>query len=377
MICDVKTDDIMPSCVQCKRTEAESTLVSCDNCGSKYCQDCSSLTATEIRAIAVKTRVIRFFCQNCSSSLSSPTASSCATQDGFAGVNSTAIRESIADLLGPLCDRISTLETEIKILKTANTELIELITNKPQVIRDKKSRAQDNAENCKIVCSGCADKVLKETIHVENNNSHSSSTGQLIDVNAEKPAQLKAGTSESLTASEKSTRKRDNFVPVKSRRKNYPRECVETAQVPLDDNVRLQIAKNSKLDGSIENGGGDVRDDGDLDSQGEYVSGWRTVAHRRSRPSKHNRPEPMRGSNSEDCSLRTAPSMAFLFVSGLAPDVASENLVQYLKNKGLEGFTCDKMKTRKEKYRSSLSLLFHALTGRSIWYRNCGQRVYW
>ena len=51
--------------------------------------------------------------------------------------------------------------------------------------------------------------------------------------------------------------------------------------------------------------------------------------------------------------------MAFLYVSGLAPEVKEQEVIQYLENQGLKPVGCQKIKTKKEKYRSSFKLSIH------------------
>lgn len=50
--------------------------------------------------------------------------------------------------------------------------------------------------------------------------------------------------------------------------------------------------------------------------------------------------------------------MASIFVSGFAPTVKSEEIINFLKNKNLDKeCSCDKMKTLKDKHRSSFKLV--------------------
>lgn len=87
---------------------------------------------------------------------------------------------------------------------------------------------------------------------------------------------------------------------------------------------------------------------------------WITVVNRRQRENtlKIKRPEPLKGSNEDtSCSLKTAPRMAFLFLSGLAPETTGDDVLQFLKINELEnGCKCEKLKTKREKYRSSFKL---------------------
>lgn len=85
--------------------------------------------------------------------------------------------------------------------------------------------------------------------------------------------------------------------------------------------------------------------------------GWKKVTYGKNKRKSlgNTRPEPLRGTSRGSSHLRPATSVAFLFLSGLAPDTTTEQVCEYLTQNGLEGATCEKMHTRKEKYRSSLN----------------------
>lgn len=88
---------------------------------------------------------------------------------------------------------------------------------------------------------------------------------------------------------------------------------------------------------------------------------WRTISHKKSTRIRRNsnRPEPIRGINSdkEAGELPVAEKMAFLFLSGLGPNVVPEDVLSYLAKRGLQdGCSCDKIVTKKSKYISSFKL---------------------
>lgn len=91
-------------------------------------------------------------------------------------------------------------------------------------------------------------------------------------------------------------------------------------------------------------------------SKSENNEKWKEVSYRNNRrPTKSSRPAPLVGSNS-DSNLKAAQRISFLFVSGLAPEVKEQDILEYLKNQNLKPAECIKMKTKKEKYRSSFKL---------------------
>lgn len=69
------------------------------------------------------------------------------------------------------------------------------------------------------------------------------------------------------------------------------------------------------------------------------------------------RPEPVRGTNENVNVLKVATRMAFLFLSGFAPDVKGEQVLEYLKsNKMGNNCDCNKIQTKRDKYRSAFRL---------------------
>nr|CAI5837104.1 unnamed protein product [Callosobruchus analis] len=89
---------------------------------------------------------------------------------------------------------------------------------------------------------------------------------------------------------------------------------------------------------------------------------WRKVSYKKNNknnqyPVNSNRPKPVRGANENSSILKPAQRMSFLFISGLAPDMTSNMVIDYLEEKKLNvNCSCDKMKTKKEKYVSSFRL---------------------
>lgn len=68
-------------------------------------------------------------------------------------------------------------------------------------------------------------------------------------------------------------------------------------------------------------------------------------------PRKVTRPEPLRGINENATTLKAAPKMISLFLSGLATDMTCVNVTNFLGENSLNtGINCEKMKTKKDKY---------------------------
>lgn len=78
---------------------------------------------------------------------------------------------------------------------------------------------------------------------------------------------------------------------------------------------------------------------------------------RKGKPTPNTRPEPLKGTNEEVPLLKAAQRTACLFVTGLAPEMESENIISYLESKNLaKGCQCEKMITLNSKIRSSFKM---------------------
>lgn len=85
---------------------------------------------------------------------------------------------------------------------------------------------------------------------------------------------------------------------------------------------------------------------------------WTIVSSKRSRLKRENRPEPLKGSNSDTAiSLAVAQKQGAIFVTGLVPNTGTEEIMGYLKSNNLgEGVNCEKMITKTDRYKSSFKL---------------------
>lgn len=51
-------------CDVCKSTGTKDNIFPCDGCKKKCCKNCSKLTATELKVIQLKERVMKFLCDS-------------------------------------------------------------------------------------------------------------------------------------------------------------------------------------------------------------------------------------------------------------------------------------------------------------------------
>lgn len=74
---------------------------------------------------------------------------------------------------------------------------------------------------------------------------------------------------------------------------------------------------------------------------------------------RNERPNPLQGTQkNENHPLKPAERMSYLFLTNLTPETKPEEVIEYLKTKQLEDrVKCEKMRTRKEKVKSSFKLI--------------------
>ena len=75
---------------------------------------------------------------------------------------------------------------------------------------------------------------------------------------------------------------------------------------------------------------------------------------------KRTRPDPIQGSKSlnepSPIDLKVAEKQSWLFVTGLSPDITVQEINAYLQSQGIDKSTIEKLKTRKDLYKSSFKI---------------------
>lgn len=115
------------SCSACSTDENE--LVVCDYCGAAVCKDCSGLTVTELRAVAINKRILLFLCPECKSK----TRITCNFSAETLG---NLIRESIERMVPAVVEMMT-------------TDLRRLLDDDNGVITSKMDKLSDDIENLK------------------------------------------------------------------------------------------------------------------------------------------------------------------------------------------------------------------------------------
>lgn len=100
---------------------------------------------------------------------------------------------------------------------------------------------------------------------------------------------------------------------------------------------------------------GDKQNERGPNTQGDEMEiGWQVVQ----RKSKIRRPEPTKGTNENVTQLNVAASrsLAWIFLSGFESNTTEEQIINYLKENGFDGCTCYRMRTKRDRVRSSFKL---------------------
>lgn len=168
----------MANCSKCNRDgDADKFSVTCDRCGLVYCLKCSKLTSTELRAVVLKSRIMKFFCEKCDDSQHTGVLDNLETPDGadeFDMENAGNSFLALNALIQPFFDKISNLEIEIKNLKESNIELIRMLTKKPElitgvdIINQKNIGYIKNADKVKINTGVLASNENKVKVSTHN-----------------------------------------------------------------------------------------------------------------------------------------------------------------------------------------------------------------
>lgn len=107
-----------------------------------------------------------------------------------------------------------------------------------------------------------------------------------------------------------------------------------------DSDVNIEHARNERIEKKLENFEND--EDGN----------WRKVTYRKR---NHMRPVPIKGAK-ENFNLTVAKKESCLFLSGLGPEIKPEEVKEYIDKILKIDTKCEKMRTRKDKYRSCFKL---------------------
>lgn len=111
----------MNRCVKCDIVDTD--LVVCDKCNSRLCQNCTQLTSTELRAVVLKKRLIFYWCFECKKN-EMPMKLIEEIPNKL-----KVMAEDIKERFNALQAQVTTLHTDLVILKETNISVISLLEN--------------------------------------------------------------------------------------------------------------------------------------------------------------------------------------------------------------------------------------------------------
>ena len=304
---------------ECCKTKKFSNVV-CVKCGKAYHASCAARDWAAEVVIIDKTRCI------------------CAEH----GITSNNEIEE-AEKIQLLKDVIVGLKEKNALLEENKRLLEEKISNFEKYACKNKSKQTEKKDK------KCEESKESKECNVENNSS-----SQTQSKSNRNPAP-KTKVPEEINAS-------DIDVPILNSKNPQDGYCVETEN-DLKSTPSSSSQTNHNLLEEITENERKKEDDIDIiDIDNSDEAKWRKVSYKKNNrnkqyPMNSSRPKPVRGANENISLLKPAQRMSFLFISGLAPDMTSSMVMEYLEEKNLKtNCSCDKMKTKKEKYISSFRL---------------------
>lgn len=326
----------MSACRGCGGLEsAGASLAVCDNCQLFCCFECSGLTATEIRAVTLKSRVIKFFCPGCNAVHRENAGGGAVMQEA---VN---VEEGLLSVLNvamrTLHDKISNLELQFKRLEEVNTELLTVLVKKPEHGND--TEGEKLGKGAEIAVPACVNSYAAK-LKAPKVRSKKSLTTDLKNLPSP-PGPLEMAVRLTATGDNQTgSRLQHGASIVQSNGKDGTLgedgdAAVNEKVGPACDGVPSGVALGSAGDSLGDSGG------------------WRVVRHGKRRV----RPKPVSGSNENDDTLEVAQKMHWFFVSGLKPTVEPQAIVDFLKKHHFDkDCSCVKMNTKKSNQFGSFKL---------------------
>lgn len=122
----------MSFCNKCK-ANVKNEIVTCDLCDTILCKACSQLTTTEMRALELKERTMRFFCKQCLEKIDSRNFDMGHCDQNQMDIFVSKLECLLELRMKKIYDVVEGLQTQVKVLKEGNIDLVKLLTNLPPV----------------------------------------------------------------------------------------------------------------------------------------------------------------------------------------------------------------------------------------------------
>ncbi|KAG5892375.1 hypothetical protein JTB14_035989 [Gonioctena quinquepunctata] len=136
----------MVTCSKCNNNKNEDDLWNCDSCKRPLCSKCGGLTASEVKCLQLKKRVLLFFCDDC--------------RNGLCQV--PTLRTEIADLRRHLDDFIETNKNLKGMIQDRSTRPSNILIHniEESSSRNFKERIEQDTLKCKQIFDALYINVL-------------------------------------------------------------------------------------------------------------------------------------------------------------------------------------------------------------------------
>ncbi|CAG9760284.1 unnamed protein product [Ceutorhynchus assimilis] len=235
-------------------------------------------------------------------------------------------------------DKVRKQSTIVNSDENAEVDLLRVL------VKELQSKNQILQENTQLLREKIVflEQKIENSIIKEDQNIHPAPSSNASIHNSKKIKNTKTAPSSAVEGKVEST----------AQDVNIPKNPIEVAVI---DNTDLLIQQNEKQSMTAEG----LRNSNVDENQDDWVE-VRSKNKNKNKKSifQTNRPEPLKGQNENATNLKTATRVTFLFLSGTAPEVTCEDVMNFLKENNLlvAGCRCEKMKTKKQKYCSSFRL---------------------
>lgn len=313
----------MSNCISCGRGDSSGqSMVSCDKCNRIFCQDCSLLTATEMRSAILKKRNMIFLCTPCRGLYDEYLQA-----DSLRGVIAEVVSEVLPDIvknvfteqISRIDSRIGGVEASVQNLRDSNIELVRLLTSKVRISGDVSSSSAIGGESTTLGAYHCPPVGRDGHLRVDH------SLGE--DGKARVPLRMAPGTEGSSTSD--GVRRHVDTLPSKP----------VTHVGALGENKRKNAVRQQRIPSMGDNDYISGRSSADCIP--EDTEGYKEVRYKK-RKSRINfgTCEGVQGFSGVERRI-------WIYVGRVQPEVASEAIVDFLEKKcpGRK-FTCERLKSR-------------------------------
>lgn len=347
----------MAVCLKCTKTVKNgSYAIKCQTCQQWLHRDCANITIDDFKFYEKELKVTtgrRFHClactpksPNCSFTPSTKKLQFTDTKTDYNEILFTKIKEYIDEHL----------EIQLQKIKQENENLLNVFKKKCKSLESSLNEVKLAQEKAIKIQNELMEKICTDKTSTTKITRASKSS------NTEEKHTKKSSTKAESSSAQSNSNNNSKLASVNTITTQEVAIAVyESAQQTLCDKL-ININENSDIEQRRQrkdNEDGKNYSDDVMCEGIQNKRNWTTISHRKNRnkrPTKNNRPEPLKGLNDSATSLKVAQKMSFLFLSGLDPEVTGQSVAEYLETKNLKVTNCEKMKTKKSNHHSSFKL---------------------